>query len=159
MDAFAALEDSIRERQRHGPVLAVGDFNKSIRYRRACETAVFGPHLYSPLAAQRRQSAQPPIADHADPPLMERGDPPNRDLLAQLCLGTQLAVRQTFLQKDQAAKVTFYSKGVPVPRQGGVDYAVHKELDHTLISIGYQRNLHDIRSRQHLQVGRTTLFI
>ena len=46
-----------------------------------------------------------------------------------------------------------------MPRQGGVDYAVHKELDHTLISIGYQRNLHDIRSRQTLQVGRTTHFI
>ena len=100
MDAFAALEDSIRERQRHGPVLAVGDFNTSIRYRRACETAVFGPHLYSPLAAQRRQSAQPPIADHADPPLMERGDPPNRDLLA-VRLTTQLGLDRHFCRRTK----------------------------------------------------------
>ena len=46
-----------------------------------------------------------------------------------------------------------------MPRQSCVDYAVHKELDHTLINIGYERALQDIRSRQHLQVGRTTHFI
>ena len=113
------------ERQRHGPIVAVCDWNTSIRYRRAGERAVFGRNFFSPLThgvdtvdrvrdgaeslrintrcASGPGAAAPPvplIADHADPPLPERGDPPNRDLLAQLCLTTQLAVRQTFLEKD-----------------------------------------------------------
>ena len=70
---LAALEDSIIERQRHGPIAEVGDWNTSRRYRRAGECAIFGPNLFSPLTRgvdtvnRVRDGTMPLIADHADP--------------------------------------------------------------------------------------------
>ena len=154
VDAYGALEELHVRCQRAGPTLAGGDFNTKVQFRRTSEVDHFGPHLFSPLA-----HASAPISDNDDPPAMlpaTRGvHILNRDLLSQYCAVTSTVVKNTYLQKSQLQKVTFYDKGSTRPHSD-VDYAVHRELDHTVVSKDYSWMIQDVRSRRFEQVGRTT---
>ena len=151
--AYEELEAQILEAARHGPVVICGDFNTSIRYRRECERSVIGDHMYTPLT--RDQST---VGDGAPAPVAEQVSP-NRALLADMCLRTGCLVAQTFLEKPQRKKVTFYQKGAVEPTTGPLDYSKHRELDHTLITAKHRAAVVDVRSRQYLQIGKTTHYI
>ena len=98
--------EAILEAARHGPFLVVGDVNTSVRYRREEERDVIGPYMYSPLPA-----ALQTVADGAPAPITEP-IPSNRTLLSEMCVRTQTVIAQTFLQKSQRQKVTFYAKSI-----------------------------------------------
>ena len=55
--------------------------------------------------------------------------------------------------------MTFYAKGASEPSAAPLDYSKHRELDHTLISACSRSSVQDVRSRQTLQIGRTTHYI
>ena len=55
--------------------------------------------------------------------------------------------------------MTSYAKGSLEPSAAPLDYSKHRELDHTLINACSRSSVQDVRSRQTLQIGRTTHYI
>ena len=90
---FDELNGATTSYSKAGPVLACGDLNTHLKYRYAEESAFFGPHLF----------------DCQGPPAVQTVDT-NRDLLAQYCSATGMAVKNTFLHKSTHQQITFYDR-------------------------------------------------
>jgi hypothetical protein len=99
MAAFTKLTDIIDELKRRGPVLVIGDFNTSIRYKLASE-AWCGNFLFA-------RPGQQTVFDD-DEVLEDEEVGSNRELLGELCTATQMVCKNTFLQKPENAKITFF---------------------------------------------------
>ena len=108
---FDELNEATTSYSKAGPVLACGDLNTHLKYRYAEESAFFGPHLF----------------DCQGPPAVQTVDT-NRDLLAQYCSATGMAVKNTFLHKSTHQQITFYDRRCHTP-MGAFDPRWHRQLD------------------------------
>ena len=88
------------------------------------------------------------------PPAVQTVDT-NRDLLAQYCSATGMAVKNTFLHKSTHQQITFYDRRCHTP-MGAFDPRWHRQLDLLLCSSDYLQMVHDIVSRPDIRVGPTT---
>ena len=135
---FDELNGATTSYSKAGPVLACGDLHTPLKYRYAEESAFFGPHLF----------------DCQGPPAVQTVDT-NRDLLAQYCSATGMAVKNTFLHKSTHQQITFYDRRCHTP-MGAFDPRWHQQLDLVLCSSDYLQMVHDIVSRPDIRVGPTT---
>ena len=135
---FDELNEATTNYAKAGPVIACGELNTHLKYRYAEESAFFGPHLF----------------DCQGPPAVQTVDT-NRDLLAQYCSATGMAVKNTFLHKSTHQQITFYDRRGHTP-MGAFDPRWHRQLDLLLCSSDYLPMVHDIISRPDIRVGPTT---
>ena len=143
--------DELVESVRPSPVVVVGDFNTSIKYRTIQEKQIFGPYMFT-------HNGSVPIVESEREREILQPELPNRDLLADLCINNGLLVKNTFIKKSLEKKITFFRKGVvrPPPNQFIVDVSKYKEIDHVLISQQYASMVTDIKYLRKEQIGRTT---
>ena len=154
---YEAMEEMHLEYARRGPTLCIGDMNTKIQYRHQSECKYFGPCLFTPLPRNEIT-----IGDGEEKPdgiTVARVAVYNRDLLSQYCTATGAVVRNTFLDKSLRHKVTFYARGArrPIDRDH-LDFTIHRELGHTMISGEYAYMVQDVISRRFEQVGKTAHF-
>ena len=106
------LGELIEEARRCGPVLAAGDINTSIRWRRAGGESHIGRYLFPPLECTiiGAEDASDP-ADALDPVPQGNNEALNRDLAVEMCLRSGCVIANTFFNKPQSRKATYHAWG------------------------------------------------
>ena len=74
-------------------------------------------------------------------------------------MATGMRLANSFFDKRQAQKITFYKKGASRTPPYPIDYTAYREIDLTLISEDSAAMVENIRSRPNIEIGASTHLI